>query len=119
MGMNPETLVVILSLIAALFGGGIFLIALQSFLLKGVNAMLDAKIERLSDNLGHNLKEIQDIVAENQDTLSDNQRTLADNQRTLAENKKALAENKTHIDSIQSRQNKITEIITATLGKNT
>ena len=37
-------------LVSLLLTGGVFLFAFQAFLLKGVNAMLDAKTQPLKDN---------------------------------------------------------------------
>ncbi len=55
---------ILFSLIAVLLTGGVFLLAFQAFLLKGVNAMLSAKIEPLKDNQVRIEAEVKEMKAE-------------------------------------------------------
>ncbi len=54
----------ITALIALLLTGGIFLFAFQAFLLKGVQAMLDAKTEPLKENQIRIEKELEQFKKE-------------------------------------------------------
>ena len=65
----------IFAIIGALFGGGIFLLALISFLLSGVNKILDAKLEPIKKDLANHVTKI-DKVEQDTKELKDGQADL-------------------------------------------
>lgn len=90
--MDWQAWMPLFSILAALFAGGIFLLALISFLLSGVNKILDAKIkpieEKLENHIASTGKKIDKIIhAIN--TLAEKQKV---DSKALTEALKALKE---------------------------
>ena len=62
--MEITVITLLTGLVSLLLTGGVFLFAFQAFLLKGVNAMLDAKTQPLKENQARIEKDLNQFKTE-------------------------------------------------------